>query len=124
MTDTKRLAEKIKESTLPAAFLAQQCNLSEAEFNARAEGRKYFCCDEISVLKDFLCLTNEEAAAIFFHRTFKDYCKQNGIKQAELCDLLNLKSVSGKLNGRQPFTLQQIKTICKHYHISADDYFL
>ena len=120
MTDTKKLAAMVKKSTLPAAFLADQI----ADYTQKAQGKRQFTAAEISKLKSLLCLTDAETAEIFFCRPFKAYCIQNGIKQAELCKLLNIKNVSGKLNGRQAFTLSQIKTICQHYHISADDYFV
>lgn len=57
---------------------------------------------------------------------FKGYCAENGIKQTEIMELLGLsaQSVNAKMNGRQDFTLSQIKTLCQHYGISADLYFL
>lgn len=55
---------------------------------------------------------------------FKDYCKGNGIRQADIAKLLNLKSVNKKMNGKEAFTLPQIKTLCQNYHISADVYFM
>ena len=47
------------------------------------------------------------------------------IKQIEIAELLglNLSSVNEKLNGKQPFTLNQVKILCDHYGISADEYF-
>ena len=57
---------------------------------------------------------------------FKGYCAEHGIKQGELAELLGitLQNVNEKINGKQPFTLQQVKTICDKYHISADEYFI
>lgn len=124
MTDTKKLASAVKKSTLPAAFLAEMMNTTEADYQKKAQGKKEFSVHDIAVLKKFLLLSDAEATEIFFPNSFKRFCKQKGITQRELCGLLNLKSVSKKLNGQQPFTLSQIKTICEHYHISADDYFL
>lgn len=123
MTDTKKLAAIVKKSTLPAAFLADQMHISTAAYLQKAEGKRQFTAAEIAILKHLLCLTDAETTKIFFCGKFKAYCIQNGIKQAELCKLLNIKNVSRKLNGQQPFTLQQVKTLCKNYHISADDYF-
>lgn len=57
---------------------------------------------------------------------FKGYCAENKIKQTELAKLLGLtiQSVNAKLNGRRDFSLAEVKTICSHYGISADIYFL
>ena len=57
---------------------------------------------------------------------FKGYCAENGIKQKEICELLGLtkSTVSSKMNGRYPWTLEQIKKLCRHYGISADIYFV
>ena len=57
---------------------------------------------------------------------FKGYCAEHNIKQAEIAELLGIhvQNVSEKLNGKQSFTLDQIRTLCKHYGISADDYFI
>ena len=57
---------------------------------------------------------------------FKGYCAENRIKQAELAKLLgcSLQSINNKINGRQDFTLAEVKILCSHYGISADTYFL
>ena len=57
---------------------------------------------------------------------FKGYCVANGIKQKELADLLGLSIsvINQKMNGRLDWTLEQVKTLCKHYGISADIYFV
>ena len=57
---------------------------------------------------------------------FKGYCVENGIKQAEIADLLHITGsrANRKLNGREPFTLEQVKILCKTYAISADIYFM
>lgn len=57
---------------------------------------------------------------------FKGYCTANNIKQSEISELLeiSLSNVNEKLNGKQPFTLEQVKILCKHYGISADEYFI
>lgn len=57
---------------------------------------------------------------------FKGYCAEHGIKQSEIAQLLNITigNANEKLNGKQNFTLEQIKTLCLEYQISADEYFL
>ena len=57
---------------------------------------------------------------------FKGYCVENGIKQKEIAALLGLSvsNVNSKLNGRLEWTLEQVKTLCQHYGISADIYFV
>lgn len=57
---------------------------------------------------------------------FKAYCAEHKIKQAEIAELLEItvQSVNRKLNGREPFTLSQVKMLCIHYGISADEYFI
>ena len=53
---------------------------------------------------------------------FKGWLAQNKITQREIMDLLGLSqtSINKKVNGKEDFTLSQIKTICEHYKISAD----
>lgn len=57
---------------------------------------------------------------------FKGYCAEHNIKQSEIAELLGIavSNVNKKLNGKEPFTLEQVKIICQHYHISADIYFV
>lgn len=57
---------------------------------------------------------------------FKGYCAEHGISQKEIADLLgiNIWSVNKKLNGKEPFTFEQVKKLCDHYKISADVYFI
>jgi len=57
---------------------------------------------------------------------FKGFCAENRIKQTEIAELLGLtiQSVNNKINGRQEFSLSEVKKICSHYGISADLYFL
>ena len=57
---------------------------------------------------------------------FKGYCAAHNIKLAELSSVLgiHIQNVSEKLNGKQAFTLDQIRTLCNEYHISADEYFI
>ena len=57
---------------------------------------------------------------------FKAYCTEHKIKQKEIAELLGItvQSVNRKINGHEPFTLEQVKIICTHYGISADEYFV
>jgi transcriptional regulator with XRE-family HTH domain len=57
---------------------------------------------------------------------FKGYCAENKVKQSEIAEILNItvQSANRKLNGKEPFTLEQVKTLCEHYSISADEYFV
>ncbi len=57
---------------------------------------------------------------------FKGYMAEHGIKQIDIAKLLDLdiSNVNLKINGNQPWTLPQVKTICLKYGISADEYFL
>lgn len=57
---------------------------------------------------------------------FKAWMVQNKIQQQEIANLLgiSLQLVNAKINGREEFTLSQVKTICKTYQISADEYFI
>lgn len=53
---------------------------------------------------------------------FKGWLTANKISQAELAEVLNLSmtSINKKVNGKEDFTLPQIKTICEKWGISAD----
>ena len=57
---------------------------------------------------------------------FKAWMVQNKIPQQEIANLLeiSLQMTNAKINGREEFTLSQVKKICKEYQISADDYFI
>lgn len=57
---------------------------------------------------------------------FKAWLVANKIKQNEIAELLgiSLENTNAKLNGRQDFTLAQVKKICEHYGISADEFFV
>lgn len=57
---------------------------------------------------------------------FKGYCAENKIKQSEIAEILHItvQMANKKLNGKEPFTFEQVKTLCKHYGISADEYFI
>ena len=57
---------------------------------------------------------------------FKGYCAEHNIRQSEVAELLNIsvQQVNRKINGKEAFTLEQVKTLCKHFNISADDYFV
>ena len=55
---------------------------------------------------------------------FKAWLVENKIQQAEVAEILKItpENVNAKLNGRLPFTFEQVQTLCRHYKISADDY--
>lgn len=57
---------------------------------------------------------------------FKGYCAEHNIRLAELSEVLgiHIQNVSEKMNGKQAWTLDQVKILCKHYGISADEYFI
>lgn len=58
---------------------------------------------------------------------FKGYCAEHNIRLAELAEVLkikNIQNISEKLNGKKPWTLDQVKTLCNKYKISADEYFI
>ena len=56
---------------------------------------------------------------------FKGYMVEHKIKQSDIAELLGLdiSNVNLKINGKQPWTLPQVKAICLKYGISADEYF-
>jgi transcriptional regulator with XRE-family HTH domain len=58
---------------------------------------------------------------------FKIFMLRNGIKQKEIAKLLNksLSSFNQKLNGTSgDFSASEVRTICKKYNISSDEYFV
>lgn len=57
---------------------------------------------------------------------FKGYLAAHNIKQGDLARLLGITThnVNEKINGKQQFTLEQVKKICNEYQISADEYFI
>jgi len=57
---------------------------------------------------------------------FKGYCAENRIKQLEIAEILEIsvQNVNRKMNGKEPFTFEQVKKLCKHFNISADEYFV
>ena len=57
---------------------------------------------------------------------FKGFCVERKIKQSEIAELLKIsvQSVNRKLNENEPFTLEQVKVLCSHFKISADEYFV
>ena len=57
----------------------------------------------------------------------KAYIVENGIKQSDVADLLDLSrsAFNSKLNrNKADFTLKQVRLICKTYGISASEFFL
>lgn len=58
---------------------------------------------------------------------FKGYCAEHNIRLAEVAEVIgikNIQNVSEKMNGKVAWTLDQVKKLCKHYGISADEYFI
>lgn len=53
---------------------------------------------------------------------FKAWLVEHGIKQSDLAELLDLdiSNVNEKVNGKQEFTMPQVKLICAKYGLSAD----
>ena len=53
---------------------------------------------------------------------FKAWMVANDVKQTEIAELLciSLQAVNLKVNGKQEFTLPQVRAICEKYDISAD----
>lgn len=56
---------------------------------------------------------------------FKGFMAENGIKQAEIAELLgvDISNANLKINGKQDWTLAQVRAICEKYKISANEYF-
>ena len=59
-------------------------------------------------------------------KRFKGYMAEHDIKQSDIAELLDIsqENVNAKVNGRQNFTLEQVKILCQTYSISADYYFI
>ena len=53
---------------------------------------------------------------------FKGWCAAHNVKIKDIADLLGIayNNAGEKINGKQNFTLPQIKAICEKYNISAD----
>ena len=62
------------------------------------------------------------------YTTFKNYLADNGIKQEEVATLVGLSrsQLNMILNGQRgnDFLVSHVVKICKHYGISADQYFM
>lgn len=57
---------------------------------------------------------------------FRGWCAEHSVSNKELAKLLgiNENNMCLKMNGKQAFSLEQVKTICTTYGISADEFFL
>ncbi|MGG4552562.1 helix-turn-helix domain-containing protein [Paenibacillus humicus] len=58
---------------------------------------------------------------------FKAFLSENGVKQSEVATLLGKSNsaLNQNLNGTGgDFSLSEVRVICLHYGISADEYFL
>lgn len=53
---------------------------------------------------------------------FKGWCAAHNIKVKDIAETLNIavNNASEKINGKQNFTLPQVKILCEKYGISAD----
>lgn len=53
---------------------------------------------------------------------FKGWCVEHQIQQKELAEVLGIDvaNVNLKVNGKQPFTLKQVKILCNKYNLPAD----
>ncbi|MBQ6904214.1 MAG: helix-turn-helix transcriptional regulator [Lachnospiraceae bacterium] len=56
---------------------------------------------------------------------FKGFLASRGIKQSEVAELLGIsqEAISMKIAGKMVFTLEQVRMICSHYGIRADEFF-
>ena len=57
---------------------------------------------------------------------FKAWLVENKISQSEVASVLGISRelTNAKINGREEFTLSQVKTLCEHYGLSADLFFV
>lgn len=58
---------------------------------------------------------------------FKSFLFEQGVSQNKLAEILGKtpSSISSHINGTGgDFSLQDIRIICKHFKISADEYFI
>jgi hypothetical protein len=57
---------------------------------------------------------------------FRGWCAEHNVSNKELALLLgvNASNMCLKMRGKKGFSIQQVKTICTTYGISADEFFL
>ncbi len=57
---------------------------------------------------------------------FKGFLAERKIPQTEIAELLHisLPTANKKINGNTDFSLSEVKILCQHYGISADEYFI
>ena len=57
---------------------------------------------------------------------FKGWLAENKIKQADVAKILAItpELTNAKINGREDFTLAQVRKLCEYYKLSADDFFV
>lgn len=57
---------------------------------------------------------------------FKAWMQENNVKNRDIAKLLGVTegTASKKTNGLSDFTVEEIRTICLNYSISADTYFI
>lgn len=53
---------------------------------------------------------------------FKGWCAAHGVRVKDIAELLDIhvNTACAKVNGRQQFTLKQIKVLCSTYDMPAD----
>jgi hypothetical protein len=75
-----------------------------------------------------LPIGNRKEGGIMAYNKFKGWMVENHVKQSDLGDLLhlNITTVNNKLNRRKgaDFSTSEIRMICNHYRLSADQFFL
>ena len=57
---------------------------------------------------------------------FFNYCEENKVGAGELADILGVEveQIKAYQEGREALTLTQIKKLCVHFNLSADEYFI
>lgn len=55
-------------------------------------------------------------------KKFKGWCAAHGVRVKDIAELLDIapSNAGEKINGKQNFTLSQVKIICEKYGVSAD----
>lgn len=66
MTDIVLLREKIEEKKCSVAYLARMMNRTSQTVFRKLKGEQDFTVTESKVLRDVLCLTDEELTKIFY----------------------------------------------------------
>lgn len=123
MFDTVFYAQLVRQSGLSHDYIAHRLNLKESRYLRKAAGIECFYTNEMQTLKDLFYLSDTEATELFFCNRFKAYCRDRGITNKQIADILGIKNASRLMNGKQAFKVSQVVKLCRHFNISADDYF-